>query len=432
MKNRITLFITCLLCYNLSAQIPFKDLDIKQFQYADAKIRTFDVGFFQDGQSLKTNYGGDFNNGISSKYFQFNGSFSNYVFKNTRKLQHSSSLSGNVNTSKSTTTQDDRPWLLATNIGWNAQSRHYKDKSYVEINPEVNFQYRKNENLLLNAGIALKKGIGRIEPVTDVFMTRWMLKEIEEGGTDISNLTQEDVFAIANRLNVINNYRIFDNRRQLKSQIKDITLALNDKVNGITDQLDLYGIVFDNYTRAFVGNRFEGSRKALAVRPFVASNTRYIQNQENFTRTGMGVEFYGEYIKSRNTSLNAQQSLEFQLGTGYNSNSFDNGMDIIYPFANGKYQFDYFPSSRTTLSYFVEGSYRYVNYSLSDDIIKRPSLGILNARTGLSTSYFINFRTRIQANFSVSYFNQNIMNTINTDQNQLNFSNNISFLHSIF
>ncbi|MBK8635296.1 MAG: hypothetical protein IPN72_17715 [Saprospiraceae bacterium] len=114
---------------------------------------------------------------------------------------------------------------------------------------------------------------------------------MEENGTEFPDWSQEDVFEIANRLNVINNYRIFDNRRQLKSQIKDITLALNDKVNGITDQLDLYGIVFDNYTRAFVGNRFEGSRRALAVRPFLASNTEFIPNQENFNRSGMGVEF---------------------------------------------------------------------------------------------------------------------------------------------
>ncbi len=273
MKNRITLFLTCLLCFNLFGQTPFKDLDIKQFQYADAKLKTFDIGFNQSGQSSQTNYGGDFNNGISSKFFQLNGSFSNYVFKNTRKLQHSSSLNGNVNTSKSSTTQNNRPWFLTSNIGWNAQSRYYKDKSYVELNPEVNIAYHKDENLLLRAGIALKKGVGRIEPVTDVFMTRWMLKELKDNGVNLSDWSQDDVFEIANRLNVINNYRIFDGRRQLKTQVKDISMAIESKGKGTLEPFDLYGIVFDNYTRAFIGSRFEGSRRAFAARPFFASNT---------------------------------------------------------------------------------------------------------------------------------------------------------------
>ncbi|MBK8393040.1 MAG: hypothetical protein IPL23_28865 [Saprospiraceae bacterium] len=135
-------------------------------------------------------------------------------------------------------------------------------------------------------------------------------------------------------------------------------------------------------------------------------------------------------MRSRNTSLNAQHTIEFQVGTGYIKRRIIG--NVIYPFGFGKYQFDFFPNSRTKLSGFVTGYYSYEDYSLNNDAIVTPALSKLSVHSGLSTSYFINFRTRIQANFSILSFINNIENVNGRNHFSFDFTNNISFLHSIF
>ncbi|HMS69557.1 MAG TPA: hypothetical protein PKD18_15535, partial [Saprospiraceae bacterium] len=230
MKNRITLFLTCLLCFNLFGQTPFKDLDIKQFQYADAQIRTFDLGLNQVSQFSYYDYGQDIQS--TNNNFRFNGSFVTRQYKNSRKIQHSRALFGDFSTQKFNSGEESRPWAIRGNVGFNTQSRFYKENKFLEISPDFNLSIVKDDNLEFNGAVALKKGRGRIEPVSDVYMVRWMLKDLEDNGVNLSDWSQDDVFEIANRLNVINNYRKFDGRRQLKTQVKDISMAIESKGKG--------------------------------------------------------------------------------------------------------------------------------------------------------------------------------------------------------
>lgn len=429
MKNRITLFLTSFLCFNLFGQTPFKDLDIKQFQYADAKLKTFDIGFNQFGQDNKRKY--DDYLIFHDKSFNFNGSLTARFFNNSRKFQKTGLFTANLNMGKFNNAGGDLPWSTQANLGWNAQSRFYIGNQFLEISPDLNFNYNKSESLDLKVGVAFKRGSGRIEPVSDVYMVRWMIKDLEENGVDVSGLNQENLFDIANKLNVINNYRIFDNRRQLKRQIKDMTLAMEEHLSVPMDKLDLYGIVFDNYTRAFVGNRFEGSRKAFVARPFGQSLTRYEDILGRFTKSGFGIDLYGEFVKSKNTGLNTQHSVEIHGGAGYSSNSLESRSENVYPFLDGKYQFDFFPNSRTTLSAFVDASYRFVNYKILSSTYKPDSQSFLNSNFGFSANYFINYKTRIQANLNFSYIDNYQIENYGGDVKLTSFSNNIRFLHSI-
>ena len=138
------------------------------------------------------------------------------------------------------------------------------------------------------------------------------------------------------------------------------------------------------------------------------------------------------YMREKRLEKYLQRAVEYAvvLGTGYIKRRIIG--NVIYPFGFGKYPFDFFPNSRTKLSGFVTGYYSYEDYSLNNDAIVTPALSKLSVHSGLSTSYFINFRTRIQANFSILSFINNIENVNGRNHFSFDFTNNISFLHSIF
>ena len=98
MKKLFTFVTLMFFSSLLLGQTPFKDLDVRKYKYADAKNRAFDVSFDQTGENRKNSYGGCTNNSEWHKGFQIQVSFSSHFFKNTRKLQHTSSMNGNLET----------------------------------------------------------------------------------------------------------------------------------------------------------------------------------------------------------------------------------------------------------------------------------------------------------------------------------------------
>ncbi|HOY13641.1 MAG TPA: hypothetical protein PLY70_10895 [Saprospiraceae bacterium] len=426
MKKLFTLVTLIFFSSLLLGQTPFKDLDIKQFKYADAKNRTLDLALNQAIEHYNAKY---YQHTQAANYFYFDVSFNSRQFKNTRKIQHMSALFGDFNFYKAKTKVSSRPWEIEGNFAYNTQSRFYRENKFLEFGPEIGISFEKGKYLKLNVAVSLKKGRGRIEPVSDVYMVRWMLKDMEDSGVNLAVWTQDDVFEVANRLNVINNYRIFDGRRQLKTQVKDISMAIESKGMSSLEPFDLFGIVFDNYTRAFIGNRFEGSRHAFVARPFF--DNRDNGNEQIDISNGYGVELFGEYFRSRNTSLNSQHSLEFQSGVGFYSTDA-NKYKFLYPFLQGKYEYSWYPNSRTTLSWHAKAQFRYEENKLLNPYYITPSKSLIIGNVGLNTNYFVNFKTRVQANFSVSYNDSNSGYITSGSKESFIFVTFIKFLHSIY
>ena len=423
MKNCSTIVLLLLLVLKLHGQIGIDSFDISQFKYADATFRSLDLSLNQSSFTVSSHGNPSEVTGIR---FLFNGNLNGYVFKNTRKLQRVTNYGLYYNTYKSGFPPS---WNNEVNVNWGLESRYYKESNFWEIKPSIETFTNISERAEVDLRIALKRGKGRLEPVDDVYMLRWIVKDLEEEGINKDNWTQEELFELANRINVIRNYRLFDGRRQLKTQLKDASALISEQIGNQDRLLDMYATVFDNYTGAIRGNRMEGKRVAVALQPSVIRSFEGKQNDPQ----QYGLELAGELVESKNTSLNFQKLHEVRLGIEYLSskpNYYHSSGEKVSSFADANLRYDYFPNSRTSISGLAGIRLRYEHIIDFDYDLNHVSKFNYEPSLGLYANYFINYRTRLR--FEATLNTQGRGRDHILEPRLLVFNNHISLTHSLF
>ncbi|MCB0647907.1 MAG: hypothetical protein KDC49_14660 [Saprospiraceae bacterium] len=422
MKNFFTLFLLLSSTFTLSSQLSFENIDISKFRYADARFRSLDLNLYQ---AANTNHFDNFNfDNSRNSNFNFNGGLNSYNFRNTRRLQQNSNFGFNFFSQK---TSERSTFDHNISLNWRLESRHYRGNKFWEIAPSIGSNSDISNHATVNLSLGLKRGKGRLEPVDDVYLLRWIAKDLEEEGISTSDWNEETIFDLANKINIINNYRLFDSRRQIKTQLKDASLLIGDQLGD--QNLNVYATVFDNFTGSIRGNRQEGIRKAFGLRPYYFRAFRGQRLDPNF----FGLELSADYLQSKNTSLNFQKIREVKVGIDYRSSqnyvSFDN-YNTLSPFISGLLAYDYFPNSRTSIRG-QAGVRLGAEYSVLNPSGTANFSGFsYEASMGLSANYFINYQTRLR--FSVSFGFNGLTNNGRYEDYFAGFSNQLTFLHSFY
>lgn len=413
-------FFSFLINYTYS-QEKLEYLDFNLYQYADARYRSLVLNLNQNS-NLRQQTTGDIP--LRSGNINLYGSLGYFDFQNTRRKQQVLNTDFNFNYAGFNSNYSGSVHQLSASGKFLMENRFYNELKFFEVNPRVEFTTALNSNSTTILSLGLRKGKGRLEPVGDVFLLLWILKDMQAEQMDLSLLGQSDVFEMSQKLNVIRNYRILDGRRQLKQQIKDLSTLVLDKTPENLPGLDVYSIVFDNYLGSIQPQRLEGKRWSVGINPFWQTNIP--QDTDVFHRTRL--ELTADFIKSRNTSLYVQQGFQISGGAGIENTTQTESQ--IYPFARASYLFDWFPNSRTWLDAEVYATVRYIRNGLIEgngfpryEMVYNPGLKI-------TANYFLNYKAVIQ--FGLSYDLNGYDNNLIANRTTNQLTNNFSFLYNFF
>ena len=261
-------------------------------------------------------------------------------FRNTEKLQalrlfsFGQSFSSGKSKSVFNFTTLDRRTLLNVNLGINDLHRHYyKPQRFwaYQLLVATTFQkstWRRDNPVTtdkswefdLNASLPLKIGKGRIEPIDDVFLAKFMVDDLMENGILNTPLSQEQVFSLGQVMAAARNQRIFDSRRQ---RIYELTQLDNwFKENGLAESKNdmlYFTTVADNWLFSFRNIRGAGERYALGVAPFALFNHFRVLDP-GISKGHFGVSVFGEYDNERPINQFWQVEKTARAGVEYLNN----------------------------------------------------------------------------------------------------------------
>jgi hypothetical protein len=331
------------------------------------------------------------------------------TFKNNEKTQGESYGSFSNSYSKSKSNE-----LKEVNYGFymnmnNLQRKFNARNHFFEWGYRLNSSYtgykraqfpdENRQNLYNTLSVPLKIGKGRIQPITDVFLAKFIADELVSTGIISRQMTQSELFSFANEIAILQNKRVFDNRRYRVYVQENLSKWLEN--NFQTDKertIELVNIITDNWLNAFLTNRLSGKSFSFGVTPSIQFN----RDLEDGTYRSIELATSGEveYKNELPISQFFQRSINISAGLTTVEKSYEEISDnFLEPFFNASYVLGYYPNSRTSLSLSAN-----VNYLRYNNVIVGPKdYDRIDTEIYFRTSYFINNRVRIFGSLSAYY-----------------------------
>lgn len=380
--------------------------------------RTYEFpNVFRKALQLNPNLSGSYNK-LNSKndldddnqsYFNQDLNVTYSSFKNDEKTQGESNSS--FSNSYSRYISDEEKII---NFGlylntYNLQRKFGTNNKFFEWSYNLNTSYTSSKRaefpdmnqkiLYSNLSVPLKIGKGRIQPISDVFLAKFIADELVSTGIISRQMTQSELFSFANEIAILQNQRIFDSRRYRVYVQENLSKWLEN--NFQTDKertIELVNIITDNWLNAFLTNRLSGKSFSFGVTPYL----QFYRDLEagsylfhDLAATGI-VEYKNELPMSQffQRSINISGGIR-AVDKKYNEISGQ----FFEPFFNASYIFGYYPNSRTTLSLVANVNYQQIN----NVILNTTKNDRINSGLDFVTSYFINNRVRITGTLSADY-----------------------------
>lgn len=260
--------------------------------------------------------------------------------------------------------------------------------------PDLPDQNRQNLSSILQ--VPLKIGKGRIQPISDVFLAKFIADELVSSGIISRQMTQSELFSFANEIAILQNQRVFDSRRYRVYVQENLSKWLEN--NFQTDKertIELVNIITDNWLNAFLTNRLSGKSFSFGVTPSLQFN----RNLEDGTYSNSEKATSGEleYKNELPMSQFFQRSINIRGGlTVVEKKNNNKTGNFLEPFFNASYVLGYYPNSRTTLS--LGANVNFQEYNLL--LLTLFQNNQINSAIDFRTSYFISNRIRITGEFS--------------------------------
>lgn len=444
------------------------DYDYAAFRFPDIDRKALDAQFglsgnaaqFKQRQLILPNDG-------SQSAFANNLNLSYSRFRNTEKVQSlqlisfgQSFFSGRTKFSTNFISSGDRRTQFNVSLGINdLYRRYYKPQHFWGYQLVVTTAFekakRRNDNpsftektweFDLNASLPLTIGKGRIEPIDDVFIAKFMVDDLMENGILNADLSQEQLFSLGQVMAAARNQRIFDSRRQ---RIYELTQLDNwFKENGLAESKSdmlYFTTVTDNWLFSFRNVRSVGERYAVGIAPFTRFN--HIRDlAPGISKGHFGVSVFGEYDNERPINQFWQVEKRGRAGVEYLNNPVNFADDLsnewLRPFAEASLGYGFFPNSRTI--FLADASLRYEYYIGADNNVLDFNYHVIQPAIRLEATYFINYQFRINGSLNSLYFwssdnedgavssSFDLPFSRNSGNTGFNLSGNVSLLYSFF
>lgn len=383
------------------------------FRFPDINRKALDLSMDAAGTANSSETRGEFPISFTSGNFSqnFNASYNQFV--NNEKLQALRSVSlfqrFSDSSQKAITQNDPNIFSREQNTGLSifssGENRLYRSPlRYLEANWQASVQYSflhrrqngpnpaiKAETTRTMLKMPIRIGVGRIEPIDDVFLAKFMVDDMQQNGILAAPLSENDLFALGQVMAHARNQRIFDFRRQRIYELTQLNNWFKEK--GITDSGDLmyFTTLADNWLYGFSNVRSSGQRLSAGIEPFY----QYI-SQSSYSATA-SVRYEGR--RPINQFWQLGHTLDISTTYGVIHSPFPQNPATRYwrPGVSALFLAGWFPNSRTRINGSSSLQANYFMPQSSSDFIW------ITQRTDLAADYFLNFRTRLRANIGLQY-----------------------------
>lgn len=358
------------------------------YKYPDVTVKGLNIGLFLygNGKSYTTlsrnkiyylNYNFDFN------YFRFvNNSHQqktdNIIFSNSLRKQSPSVFQDEYVTFFVEKSQINRKYFHNDTGLFGLQGKFFEINHQFDVTKSFSRYDYFNASLILSGGI----GIGRLHPVSEVFNAQFLMDDLMQQGLMHQKFSEEELYELAALMAKIKNTRVFDYRRARKFQLKELNKWLQTK--GLTQDIDLFTTINDNWSSNLVNKRLEGSKISFNLNPWID-----LTRTTNEKRDKYGLAAIINFVSANN--INQRFGSETMIDINCNADLSDakTSNSILL---SGSHQLLFNPNSRTIFG---------LEPALTVAITDLKYYGFLLSLQG-SCSYFINNQARISGNIIFS------------------------------
>lgn len=447
MKAFFPLVILSFACLLTHAQD--KSFDLSNYKLPDIKRHSLDFNFnasgYQTGQNVK--YWPDYSSvpeqkNISDFDLFTNSNLAYDYYRNTRHriVELTSSLVANIdyqNDKRSNTEVQRYQPSVKTKFSGEISLYSWNNDVFIRLEPTLHFNRSLNRqkedgttvvetntnSFYIGAGLGVGKG--RVEPVSDLWQSYYILKKLEEQNLLSRTLQNDDVFQLAYLASKLKNERFFDFRLRKIAEMKSIDSLMQKE--GLVRKTDVayFSTINDYWNFANVYKRFSGNELILVVRPqYTGSWSKYL-NQSDYDSQTTSVSPALGYENSKPINLVFDRA--FWLVNSYRwilSQPNDNYPNLFVNL-NAGYKLSYFPNFRTS----VVGSVAYNGMEFVDDTPSGLNKGWSNGIDfDLQANYYISPQLRVSASANIQYKDKQD----GFYRDVLNAYYNLSFSYAIF
>lgn len=452
--SALCLLLMCLLSIqSVTAQDVGVDYQYKDFRFPnidrkalEGSLNMFNSGSLNvdhlDGPNTETSRSA-FSNNLLLNYSRFRNLEKIQAFENISFDQSFSTNRINSNSSGSPVSSSNGSFEILPQ--YQSEYRYYyvpnKFWGYtLNIESEYAHTFSRTQNtaqklnsLVVDVRPAFQFGWGRLEPIDDVFLAKFMVDDLKETGILTQDLTQEELFSLGSLMAFVRNQRIFDFRRLRMYELTEIDRWFTE--SGLVPDQDFryFTILNDNWMFAFRNTRFSGNRLSFSIGPSVRWNDNNL-GDGNSERARIGLNIGANYQVHNPINQYWQSVSEIAGGLIFNCNTCGEGVDnLLFPFVRAGQTYSWYPNSRTRVH-----AYGFASYSPNFRTGDVNNITSHSVASGLSFSadYFLSFQLRVRAElgyvFRFTDVNSDEVTGIDFTQSSMGFQSNITFLYTFF
>jgi hypothetical protein len=447
---RTTLTLLFILTTAFSGLTQDKSFDLSKYKFPDYKRHELEFNLNSNGESSRrtidmTSEDGDTSfvssNSDSNSTFDINYQFNHLTRKRVDYL--SSKLSGEYNYSMDKAYKS-KSKSYSPRINWalDGSRRTYlkEDKFFLEGMTNLyysfdeskqtysNFDDIKNSQNYLNVSIGIGAGTGRMEKVSDLWQTYYILKKLKAQNSLSRDVEEKDIFEVATFVSKLKNKRFFDARLQKITELTALDSVLHQQ--GLVEQTDIafFTTLNDFWSYGNFPDRESGRVLKFWLSPAynLYSKKPNDSSTEFSDKTSFASSISFNCTKQINLywerKLNVLISDETLIDTTgeYYSNTPKN---LFYTGAN--IGFGFYPDSRTSIS-------GYIGYSGYNRVVLNGSSELPNDWTNsgylkFTGYYYISPQLQITGNLRMDYIDKNYNET-----NPFYLTYNLGLRYAIF
>jgi hypothetical protein len=447
---RTTLTMFCILVASLSSFSQDKSFDLSKYKFPDYKRHELELNLYSNGSSSRRTQEMtliDRDTSFVSSNSNSNSSIDiNYQFNHlTRKRidylssQFSGKYDYSINEgyeSKSKSYSPQMSWFL------DGSRRTYlqEDKFFLEGLANLNYWFDESKSTFTNrddtkssqnyfdVSIGFGAGTGRMEKVSDLWQTYYILEKLKTQNSLSRELEEKDIFEVATFVSKLKNKRFFDARLQKIAELTALDSVLQKQ--GLVEDTDIayFTTLNDYWSYGSFPNRESGKVLKIWLSPEYNMYSRK-PNEGN-------AEFSDKTSLVSNISFNCTKQLnlywERKLNVLISNETLIDSTGAYYSnypanriYTGANFGYGYFPNSRTSIS-------GYLGYSGQNFVILNSSSEIPNDWMNwiyfdLTAYYYISPQIQISGSLRMNYSDKSY-----NENNSFFMNHNLGIRYAIF
>ncbi len=413
-----------------------KSFDLSKYKFPDYKRHELEFNFSSNGSTDKSEsfYNEQYYKSTSSK--NHSNADIGYTFNSLsrKKVDYlHSSISGIFDLSKNksySATDATKNIDLNTQLqfNWDRQVYWKEDKWFLDITSQVNYNLQKNNKKYpqsdsqkdvyqnINLGIGFGIGFGRIESVSDLVQSWYILSKLKKQKSLARELEEKDIFEFAKFAAKLKNKRFFDSRLREIAELQALDSVLH--TSGLIENNDIsyFTTLNDLWSYGSFGRRYSGNTLTFLLDPEYSTSITKTYSAEN--KTIESTTYGGQNLRFVSfKQLNLFWDCNFFMGlhnrTFINQTSSSEVSSITRQSnlfnANAGFGFGFYPDSRTSISLsfgYYGNDQPSTKYDEQTGIVEIKSWAN-NINSSIKGIFYISPQFQITGDIGLNYYNNN-------------------------